>query len=83
MAQASWQVRLGDGVGNVAAGGGREHHQQRDGSSHRDGDGAWHAGACWQPLVDEARVSIARGEGIPAEDVRAQIDTYLKSIGAR
>ena len=36
-----------------------------------------------KPLVDEARASIARGEGIPAEDVKAQLDGYLKSIGAR
>jgi Arc/MetJ-type ribon-helix-helix transcriptional regulator len=36
-----------------------------------------------KPLVDEARASIARGEGIPAEAVRAQLDTYLKSIGTR
>jgi Arc/MetJ-type ribon-helix-helix transcriptional regulator len=34
-------------------------------------------------LVDEARASIARGEGMPAEDVKAQLDSYLKSIGAR
>jgi antitoxin ParD1/3/4 len=36
-----------------------------------------------KPLVDEARASIERGEGIPSEEVRAQLDTYLKSIGAR
>ena len=36
-----------------------------------------------KPLVDEARASIARGEGIAAEDVKAQLDGYLKSIGAR
>jgi antitoxin ParD1/3/4 len=36
-----------------------------------------------KPLVDEARVSVARGEGISAEAVKAEIDAYLKSIGAR
>jgi antitoxin ParD1/3/4 len=36
-----------------------------------------------KPLVEEARASIERGEGIPAEDVKAQLDIYLKSIGAR
>jgi antitoxin ParD1/3/4 len=36
-----------------------------------------------KPLVDEARASVARGEGIPAESVKAEIDAYLKSIGAR
>jgi Arc/MetJ-type ribon-helix-helix transcriptional regulator len=36
-----------------------------------------------KPLVDEARTSLARGEVIPAESVKAEIDAYLKSIGAR
>jgi antitoxin ParD1/3/4 len=36
-----------------------------------------------KPLVDEARASLARGEGIPAESVKAEIDAYLKAIGAR
>jgi antitoxin ParD1/3/4 len=36
-----------------------------------------------KPLVDEARAALARGEGIPAETVKAEIDAYLKSIGAR
>lgn len=36
-----------------------------------------------KPLVDEARASIARGEGIPAESVKAELDAYLRSIGAR
>jgi len=36
-----------------------------------------------RPLVDEARASIARGEGLPADSVRNEIDAYLKSIGAR
>jgi Arc/MetJ-type ribon-helix-helix transcriptional regulator len=34
-------------------------------------------------LIDEARDSLARGEGIPAKTVKAEIDAYLKSIGAR
>jgi antitoxin ParD1/3/4 len=36
-----------------------------------------------RPLLDEARASLARGEGFPAESVKAEIDAYLKSIGAR
>jgi antitoxin ParD1/3/4 len=36
-----------------------------------------------KPLVDEARAALARGEGVPAEAVKAEIDAYLKSIGAR
>jgi antitoxin ParD1/3/4 len=36
-----------------------------------------------KPLVDEAHAALARGEGIPAEAVKAEIDAYLKSIGAR
>jgi antitoxin ParD1/3/4 len=44
-----------------------------------DGDGlAWA-----RPLVDEARASIARGEGVPADAVKAEIDAYLRSIGGR
>ena len=43
-----------------------------------DDDLAWA-----KPLVDEARAAIARGEGIPANDVKAQMNAYLKSIGAR
>jgi hypothetical protein len=42
------------------------------------GDLAWAA-----PLVEQARAALARGEGLPAESVKAGIDTYLKSIGAR
>jgi antitoxin ParD1/3/4 len=42
------------------------------------GDLAWA-----RPLVDEARASLARGEGIPAESVKAEVDAYLKAIGAR
>jgi antitoxin ParD1/3/4 len=36
-----------------------------------------------EPLVDEARASLERGEGLPAESVKAEIDAYLKAIGAR
>ena len=36
-----------------------------------------------KPLVEEARASIARGEGVPIEAVKAEIDAYLRSIGAR
>ena len=36
-----------------------------------------------KPLVDEARASIERGEGIPADAAKAQLDAYLRSIGAR
>jgi antitoxin ParD1/3/4 len=36
-----------------------------------------------KPLVDEARASIARGEGLPADAVKAEMDAYLRSIGAR
>ena len=34
-------------------------------------------------LVEEARASLARGEGIPSDSVRAELDAYLRSIGAR
>jgi antitoxin ParD1/3/4 len=36
-----------------------------------------------RPLVDEAHASIARGEGLSADAVKAELDTYLRSIGAR
>jgi antitoxin ParD1/3/4 len=36
-----------------------------------------------KPLVDEARASMARGEGTPAVSVKAELDAYLRSIGAR
>jgi antitoxin ParD1/3/4 len=36
-----------------------------------------------RPLVDEARASIGRGEGIPADAVKSELDSYLKSIRAR
>jgi antitoxin ParD1/3/4 len=38
------------------------------------GDLAWA-----KPLVDEARASIARGEGTAAKAVKAEFDAYLKS----
>jgi antitoxin ParD1/3/4 len=31
-----------------------------------------------RPLVDEARASIARGEGVPADAVKAELDAYLR-----
>lgn len=34
-------------------------------------------------LVDEARASLARGEGLPVDSVKAELDAYLRSIGAR
>lgn len=36
-----------------------------------------------KPLVDEALAEVERGEGLPAEQVRAELDCYLKSLGAR
>ncbi len=36
-----------------------------------------------KPLVDAARASLASGEGIPADSVRTELNSYLKSIGAR
>ena len=35
-----------------------------------------------KPYIDEARASLARGEGIPAEQVFAEIDERLKRRGA-
>ena len=35
-----------------------------------------------KPLVDEARASIARGEGMKAADVKAETEAYLRSLGA-
>jgi antitoxin ParD1/3/4 len=35
-----------------------------------------------QPLVDEARASIARGEGISAADVKAETEVFLLSLGS-
>lgn len=34
-----------------------------------------------KPLVDEAIAEIERGEGIPYEQVKAELDAFLKSIG--
>ena len=36
-----------------------------------------------KPLVDEARASIARGVGVPADTGKSELDAYLRSIGAR
>lgn len=35
-----------------------------------------------RPYLDEARASLNRGEGIPAEQVFAEIDARLKQRGA-
>jgi Arc/MetJ-type ribon-helix-helix transcriptional regulator len=35
-----------------------------------------------KPYIDEARASLARGEGIPADQVFAEIDERLKQRGA-
>jgi len=35
-----------------------------------------------KPYLDEARAEIARGESIPAEDVFAETDAWLKKRGA-
>jgi antitoxin ParD1/3/4 len=43
-----------------------------------DDDLAWA-----KPLVEQARASIMGGEGLPAESDKAELDPYLKSIGAR
>jgi len=34
-----------------------------------------------KPLLDEARQSLARGEGIPARDVFAETNAWLKKRG--
>jgi pimeloyl-ACP methyl ester carboxylesterase len=44
--------------------------------------GAWHAGACWRPLVDELE---ARGERVvapdlPCEDPEATLDDYARVV---
>jgi pimeloyl-ACP methyl ester carboxylesterase len=44
--------------------------------------GAWHAGACWRPLVDELE---ARGERVvtmdlPCEDPDATLDDYARAV---
>ena len=35
-----------------------------------------------KPYIDEARASLERGEGIPAEQVFAEIDARLRQRGA-
>lgn len=35
-----------------------------------------------KPLLDEARVSLARGESLSVEDVFAESDSWLKQRGA-
>ncbi|HEY5887332.1 MAG TPA: alpha/beta fold hydrolase, partial [Acidimicrobiales bacterium] len=44
--------------------------------------GAWHAGACWGPLVDEL---VGRGEtavavDLPSEDPDATLDDYAQAV---
>jgi pimeloyl-ACP methyl ester carboxylesterase len=44
--------------------------------------GAWHAGACWRPLVDEL---VGRGEtavavDLPSEDLDATLDDYAQAV---
>jgi antitoxin ParD1/3/4 len=46
-------------------------------SSTEDDDLDWA-----KPLVDEARASIARGEGRPADAVKAEIEKQLRKLGA-
>jgi Arc/MetJ-type ribon-helix-helix transcriptional regulator len=35
-----------------------------------------------KPYIDEARASLARGEGIPADQVFGEVDARLKQRGA-
>jgi len=35
-----------------------------------------------KPYIDEARASLARGEGVPAAQVFAEVDARLKQRGA-
>ena len=44
--------------------------------------GAWHAGACWQPLVDEltARGESAVAVDLPCEDPDATLDDYAQAV---
>jgi pimeloyl-ACP methyl ester carboxylesterase len=46
--------------------------------------GAWHAGACWQPLVDEltARGESAVAVDLPCEDPGATLDDYAEAVVA-
>lgn len=36
-----------------------------------------------KPLVDEARASLSRGEGVPAAVAKAEISEQLRKLGAR
>jgi antitoxin ParD1/3/4 len=41
-------------------------------------------GLAWaKPLIDDARASIAKGDGVSANNVRAEMDALLRSLGAR
>jgi len=44
--------------------------------------GAWHGGACWQPLVDEleARGERAVAPDLPCEDPTATLDDYAEAV---
>jgi antitoxin ParD1/3/4 len=50
----------------------------KDAADAADNDLAWA-----KPLVDDAMGDIERGEGIPADSVRAEMDRYLKATGVR
>ena len=36
-----------------------------------------------RPLVDDAKAAVEAGQGVAAANVKAEMDGYLKSIGAR
>ena len=36
-----------------------------------------------KPLVDEARASLARGEGMPASQVKAEIEAELRKLAGK
>lgn len=44
--------------------------------------GAWHAGACWQPLVEEleARGRRVVAPDLPCEDPDARLDDYVSAV---
>ncbi len=44
--------------------------------------GAWHAGACWRPLVEEleARGERAVAADLPSEDPDATLDDYVQTV---
>ena len=46
--------------------------------------GAWHGGACWQPVVDEltARGESAVAVDLPCEDPDATLDDYAEAVVA-